>query len=523
MKKLFKTLPLALFVMSIYSCTSDDETVQDAKDNSSVVTTFTCTQENDGIATKAELGSEGNIFWESGDAISIFDVNKTNNRYSLDLDSDGKTTGTFSGTGAVTGPYVAVYPYTEGTTLSDDGKSVSNIVLPDEQEAVAGGFDPKAALMIAKSTTTSLLFKNAVGFIKVQLAEGFDCKKIILRAANKNKPLAGKGKINFTDPEKPYIDFTGSTELTYSITLSGTITGGKAYYIAVPAGEYSAKWTLTFVTDERNYMRQVANPITFVRSKAWNLGTFAKDGGSWVGSSGIVDSSQEVDMGVFTIGGRQYNVIFAKSNLTATGLAANESEFGDYFAWGATEPWLTSYIYDGSSFSGNTWKTGYTGGYLIDNSPFYNGSSYTKYTTQNAVLNAADDAANVILGGDWKLPTTDIWQALWTANKETVCWGSNGDDPYYDTEKGMRISKNSNTYIFLPAAGKVNATSFSYVGSEGYYWSGTAGSSSNTLSSTSAYGLYFWSRSVYEQSSTTRYQGLSVRPVRLVEVLQSQQ
>ena len=64
MKKIFKTLPLALIVMSIYSCTSDDETVQDVNDNSSVVTTFTCTQENDGTTTNAALGSEGKILWE---------------------------------------------------------------------------------------------------------------------------------------------------------------------------------------------------------------------------------------------------------------------------------------------------------------------------------------------------------------------------------------------------------------------------------------------------------------------------
>ena len=32
MKNILKTLPLALIVMSIYSCTSDEETVQDAKD-----------------------------------------------------------------------------------------------------------------------------------------------------------------------------------------------------------------------------------------------------------------------------------------------------------------------------------------------------------------------------------------------------------------------------------------------------------------------------------------------------------
>ena len=296
MKKLFKTLPLVLIVMSIYSCTSDDETVQDVNDNSSVVTTFTCTQENDGTTTKAALGSEGKILWESGDAISIFDGNKANYKYSLGSESNGKSTGTFSGTGAVTGPYVAVYPYTAGATLSDDRKSVSNIVLPDEQEAVAGGFDPKAALMIAKSNTTTLQFKNAVGFIKV--TPQFDCKKIILRAANKTQPLAGKGKINIEDPNNPYIDFTGSKELSYSITLSGTITSGKAYYIAVPAVTLSAYWTLTFVTENKNYMRQVTKPITFVRSIALNLGEFTTGGNYWVGSSGIVSPAKRLTLGL---------------------------------------------------------------------------------------------------------------------------------------------------------------------------------------------------------------------------------
>ena len=288
MKKLFKTLPLALIVMSIYSCTSDDETVQDVNDISSVVTTFTCTQENDGTTTKAALDSDcKTILWKTGDAISIFDGGKANNDYRLDSESNGKSTGTFSGTGAVTGPYVAVYPYTAGATLSDDRKSVSNIVLPDEQEAVAGGFDPKAALMIAKSETTTLTFKNAVGFIKV--TPQFDCKKIILRAANKTQPLAGKGTIKF-DGSDPCIDFTGSKELSYSITLSGTITSGNAYYIAVPAVTLSENWTLTFVTENKNYMRQVTNPITFVRSRAWNLGTFATDGDYWVGPNALLST-----------------------------------------------------------------------------------------------------------------------------------------------------------------------------------------------------------------------------------------
>ena len=493
MKKIFKTLPLVLILMSIYSCTSDDETVQDANDNSSVVTTFTCTQENDGTTTKAALDSDcKTILWKTGDAISIFD-GAGNKQFTLKAESDGQKSGSFTGECNESESYVAVYPYTAGATLNDDG-TVSNIVLPDEQEAVAGGFDPKAALMIAKSETTTLQFKNAVGFIKV--TPQFDCKKIILRAANKTKPLAGKGTIKFDGSDNPYIDFTGSKELSYSITLSGTITSGKAYYIAVPAVTLSANWTLTFVTENKNYMRQVTNTITFVRSKAWNLGTFSTSDGKWVGSNGIVNSNQEVDFGLTITGSdnKNYKVIFANANLTTTGLATNEYDYGDYFAWGATEPWYTTL--DKTTNPWNvTWNTGKEEGYISDNAPML-----SKTYNENDVLSSSDDAANVILGGDWQLPTKEIWQAL--VNNSSSRWDS--------TNKGYKFTKNSQT-LFLPAAGKVGGITFDSF-DYGYYWSGTA------YLTNSAYNLYFGESEVKAQNNWLRYQGLSVRPVRLVEL-----
>ena len=507
MKKIFKTLPLALIVMSIYSCTSDDETVQDVNDNSSVVTTFTCTQENEGTTTKAAMGPEGKtILWKSGDAISIFDGDG-NNQFTLKAESNGQKSGSFTGKCYESESYVAVYPYTEGATLSHDRKSVSNIVLPDEQNAVAGGFDPKAALMIAKSNTTTLQFKNAVGFIKVTPL--FDCKKIILRAADKTQPLAGKGTIKF-DGSDPCIDFTGSKELFYSITLSGTITSGKAYYIAVPAGEYSANWTLTFVTENKNYMRQVTQPITFARSRALNLGTFATDGDYWAGPRGIVDSSQEVDLGLtITIQKKNYKVIFAKSNLTEDGLAANEYAYGDYFAWGATEPWY-------SSISGNTftWKEGHESGYADGTAP-----TFSPEYEINTDFKMSDDPARKILGGDWQLPTRDIWIALRNANNNKVYWETTADGGFWEKSsininKGIKITKKDEpgTYLFLPYAGIFNGTGFNEY--NGTYWAGTAAYSPR------AYILSFtrMDSDLDPKSTYPRCIGCQVRPVRLVAV-----
>ena len=508
MKKIFKTLPLALIVMSIYSCTSDDETVQDVNDNSSVVTTFTCTQENEGTTTKAAMGPEGKtILWKSGDAISIFDGDG-NKQFTLNAESDRQKSGSFTGKCYESESYVAVYPYTEGATLSHDRKSVSNIVLPDEQNAVAGGFDPKAALMIAKSNTTTLQFKNAVGFIKVTPL--FDCKKIILRAADKKtQPLAGKGTIKFDDSGNPYIDFTDSKELSYSITLSGTITNGNAYYIAVPAVTLAKNWTLTFVTENQNYMRIVTQDITFVRSRALNLGTFATDGDYWAGPRGIVDSSQEVDMGVFKINGKNYRLIFAKSNLTEDGLAANEYAYGDYFAWGATEPWY-------SSISGNTftWKPGKEDGYTEANAP-----TFSPEYVNNTDFKMSDDPARKILGGDWQLPTSDIWIALRDANNNKVYWETTADGGFWETgtlskNKGIKITKKDEpgTYLFLPYAGRFKGTEFyEYAGK---YWSGTAANSPK------AYILSFtrMDTDLNPKSFYPRCLGCQVRPVRLVAV-----
>ena len=506
MKKIFKTLPLALIVMSIYSCTSDDETVQDVNDNSSVVTTFTCTQENEGTTTKAAMGPEGKtILWKSGDAISIFDGDG-NNQFTLKAESNGQKSGSFTGKCYESESYVAVYPYTEGATLSHDRKSVSNIVLPDEQNAVAGGFDPKAALMIAKSETTTLQFKNAVGFIKVTPL--FDCKKIILRAADKTQPLAGKGKINIEDPNNPYIDFTGSKELFYSITLSGTITNGSAYYIAVPAVTLVKNWTLTFVTENQNYMRIVTRDITFVRSRALNLGTFAENGDYWAGPRGIVDSSQEVDLGLtITIKNKNYKVIFAKSNLTEDGLAANEYAYGDYFAWGATEPWY-------SSISGNTftWKEGHESGYADGTAP-----TFSPEYEINTDFKMSDDPARKILGGDWQLPTVDIWIALRNANNNKVYWETTADGGFWETgtlskNKGIKITKKDEpgTYLFLPYAGIFRGTEFDKYA--GKYWAGTAAYRQE------AYILSFtrMDTDLNPKSVYPRYLGCQVRPVRLV-------
>ena len=58
-------------------------------------------------------------------------------------------------------------------------------------------------------------------------------------------------------------------------------------------------------------------------------------------------------------------VIFANANLTTKGLATSETAYGDYYAWGAIEPWYSKIT--GTTVAEGDWNEGYTGGYTSGN------------------------------------------------------------------------------------------------------------------------------------------------------------
>ena len=498
MKKHIQSWLLVAAILTFVSCSSENgEIVADNETNK--LMTFTATQEGDAVNTKTALSSDGKtIHWEEGDKISIFD-GEENHSFALKTGA-GTNSATFEGTASEAKTYTAIYPYQQNATLSVG--EVTNVTLPATQKAIEGGFDPTAALMMAQSENTSLQFKNVVGYVKVK--PNFACSKIVLRSGSASEYLAGTGTLTYNS-DVPTLDFTTSNSKSHSITLEGNIESEKTYYIAVPTTKLTAGWTISFtMRDGSNvYTRKSKKDITFTRNKVINLGEFNTNGDYWCDKErGIVEENQEVYMGNFTIEKKTYKVYFAKSNLTATGLAANETDFGDYFAWASTEPWLTSYTLTGSAITFKTWKEGKSGGYTKANAPYYYDSSYTKYTSQVKTLEIFDDAARQILGGKWQVPTADILYELCNQTKFTWSWSNNG----------MKISNGTNS-IFLPAAGYIidNDDQLTSINVGGSYWSNMANSTSN------AFYLYF-NQTSRERNISDRHFGLPIRPVRLEEV-----
>ena len=135
--------------------------------------------------------------------------------------------------------------------------------------------------------------------------------------------------------------------------------------------------------------------------------------------------------------------------------ADSPEDYGDYFAWGETEP---KDYYDWSTYK---WCNG-----SFDTQTKYCTSSIYGTVDKKGTLDLADDAANANWGGNWRMPTEVEQDELSNTSYTTWIWTTqNGVKGYKVTSK---INGNS---IFLPAAGYRYDSDLSGAGSRGCYWS----------------------------------------------------
>ena len=139
--------------------------------------------------------------------------------------------------------------------------------------------------------------------------------------------------------------------------------------------------------------------------------------------------------------------------------ADNPEDYGDYFAWGETQPkdtynWSTYQYCNGSSSTLTK--------YCNNSSYGYNG-----FTDNLTTLLPEDDAVTANWGADWRMPTKEEWQELYqnTTHTWTTQNGVNGR---------LFTASNGNS-LFLPAAGYRNYSNLGNAGSYGYYWSSSLG------------------------------------------------
>jgi len=186
--------------------------------------------------------------------------------------------------------------------------------------------------------------------------------------------------------------------------------------------------------------------------------------------------------------------------------ASAPEEYGDYYAWGETEPYY-------SSQDPLTWKDGKKDGYSWLSYKWCKGSykivtkycsdssyGYNGFTDTKTVLDSEDDAASVNLGGNWRMPTYDEFTEL----KTNCTW----EWMQVNGINGRKVTGPNGNSIFLPAAGDWFMWDFKYAGSVGTYWSSSldAGIPYNAVDFGFNSDLVSW-------NNNQRYIGYSVRPV----------
>ena len=171
--------------------------------------------------------------------------------------------------------------------------------------------------------------------------------------------------------------------------------------------------------------------------------------------------------------------------------AEKPEDYGDFFAWGEIKP---KTIYNWSTYK---WCNGYERTLTK-----YCMGSYAGRVDNKCILEFIDDAAYIILGNNWDMPTRIEYEEL-IKNCNWIWTTRNGINGY------KIVSKTNGKSIFIPASGNITDSKwFNNGGHFGSYWS----KSLATTGSSFACHLYFSSSNVY-LSEIERYRGLTIRPV----------
>ena len=176
--------------------------------------------------------------------------------------------------------------------------------------------------------------------------------------------------------------------------------------------------------------------------------------------------------------------------------------FGDYFAWGETEP--------KSTYNWSTYQYCMGSNKTLTKYCYRDNYGYNGFIDNLTTLLPKDDAATAQWGSGWRMPTEEECQEL-QANTTHIWITQNGVN-------GILFTASNNNSLFLPAAGNYSEASLYYTGEVGYFWSSTLSIFDLTVPPDYA-GSIFFNSSFCGCSGVfkNRDRGQSVRAVRSVE------
>ncbi|MBO4417971.1 MAG: leucine-rich repeat protein, partial [Bacteroidales bacterium] len=430
--------------------------------------------------------------WAAGDTLGIF-PNKGNQVEFPITSQESSTSATFDGGGWAlrnNASYAAYYPFSVWNYFQDN-----KTVIMDYSGQVQNGNGSFAHLSAydylasAKTTpqnnmvTFQMDRQGAILYIDIVVPEPAAITSLTISCDEAIFVEKAALDISGNNPVVTPIEIKESLTLNFENTITTEQNETVRAYMAVQPLDFSGKTvTATLRTNAGTYSAPVVSRVVN-KGKA----AFLRFSDNFT-----TTAHEAVDLGLTS------GLEWASFNL---GASAPE-EYGDYFAWGETEPYY-------SSQDPLTWKTGKTG-YNWASYKWCNGSDnkLTKYCTDSSygtvdnktVLDPEDDAATVNWGGSWRMPTYEEWDEL--INECTWTWTTqNGVNGYL-------VTGPNNNSIFLPAAGAYWSVFLDVPGGNGFYWSSSL---------VTDYPYYALDMDIYSDypiwCDRERYYGFSVRPV----------
>ncbi len=439
---------------------------------------------------------DGSVWWNPAEAVSVF--------YGSGADGGSKfvsmntaiaETVELQGSVQMAGSgkdFWAVYPYSEDNSC--DGSSITTVI-PDVQIGVEGNFSGDVFPAVAKSSSMTLAFWNICGGVKFFVSRG-DIQSVSFKG-NRQEVLAGKVRVSLNAEGIPDVVevVDGKTEVTLNAPDGGTFKAGKYYYITLLPTALDSGFTMTFSTAAEVGAVMSSNPQSIKRSVFGILKNIDSKVYEW-------NKIEWVDLGLPS------GLKWATCNIGAS----KPEEYGDYFAWGETEPY---YEIGHAQSDSPVWKAGCELGYSWPSYVFELGTDwygpFSKYVSKpscgtvdnKTILDPDDDAASVVLGDGWRMPTAEDWTEL-MENCDWI-WTT------YNNVPGFRVNSlkasDSNKRIFLPAAGYRYGVKLNDLYTVGHYWS-----SYRHIDDRAVY-FNFSYRNVIGNNGTERCGGLSIRPV----------
>lgn len=270
-----------LFQMVCVSSCKMSEEEQEVKEVAAASTVFHATIENAANPeTKVFTDAALHVLWNADDRVTIFPKNTRNKQYRF-KGMDGASGGDFEevssgfGTGTDIASNYAVYPYDENTTYVFD--DIVRAYFPRTQSYRADSFGPGANLMVSKSGTTDLPFKNVGGYLCLKLyGEGFSVRSVLLKG-NGGETLSGPVKVSFDTENIPSMTFDTDTPTELSqeiilntetpVALGSTEADAVTFWMVVPPVSLTGGFTVTIIDSKGGiHEKSTGKSMTFERN-----------------------------------------------------------------------------------------------------------------------------------------------------------------------------------------------------------------------------------------------------------------